>query len=194
MDSSQEITHLLSALGRGDRSAAERLLPLVKKELSRLARSHMRKARGVALLQTTLLVDDVYLKLVNQDRVTWKNRNHFFAIAATCMRRILLDYIKSENRNKRGGRVEHIALSDEVLISVEKSAELIALDEALDRLAKQDVVQSQVVEMRFFGGYSFKEVAEILGISESAVGQEWEMAQAWLRRELSTDLGTGPSS
>lgn len=192
MDSSQEITQLLLALGQGDRTAAERLLPLVEKELSRLARNYLRKARGVALLQTTVLIDDVYLKLINQNRVHWKNRNHFFAIAATCMRRILLDYIKAENRNKRGGRVEHIALSDVTLISVEKSDELLALDEALDRLAKQDELQSQIVEMRFFGDYSFKEVAEILEISESTAGQEWVMAQAWLHRELNPNLGTGP--
>jgi RNA polymerase sigma factor (TIGR02999 family) len=187
MDSSQEITQLLSALEQGDQSAAERLMPLVKKELYRLARAYMRKVKGVALLQTTMLIDDAYLKLINQNRVHWKGRNHFYAIAATCMRRILLDYIKSENRNKRGGRVEHIALSDVTIMSAEKSAELLALDEALDRLAEQDPLQSQIVEMRFFGGYSFKEVAEFLEISESTASHEWEMAQAWLHRELHPD-------
>ncbi len=192
MDPSQEITQLLLALGQGDRSAAERLLPLVEKELYRLARAHMWKARGVPLLQTTVLIDDAYLKLINQNRVHWKNRKHFYAIAATCMRRILLDYIRSENRNKRGGRVEHIALSDATLITVEKSTELLALDEALDRLARQDPLQSQIVEMRFFGGYSLKEVAEFLEISESTVSQEWEMAQAWLRRELNPTPGSDP--
>lgn len=184
MDSPQEITQLLLALEQGDQSATERLMPLVEKELRRRAKSYLRKVEKIPLLQTTMLVDDVYLKLVDQHRVHWKNRNHFFAIAATCMRRILLDYIKAEHRKKRGGGMEHIALSDAELISIEKSAELLALDEALYKLEKQDVQQSQIVEMRFFGGYSMKEVAEILEISESTASQEWDMAQAWLHREL----------
>jgi RNA polymerase sigma factor (TIGR02999 family) len=184
MDSPPEITQLLLALEQGDPSAAERLLPLVEKELRRLARSYMRKVENVPLLQTTMLIDDAYLKLVNQNRVHWKNRNHFFAIAATCMRRILLDYVRTEHRKKRGGGVEHIALSDATLISNEKSVELLALDEALSKLEMQDVRQSQIVEMRFFGGYSMKEVAEILEISESTANKEWDMAQAWLHLEL----------
>lgn len=147
----------------------------MEKELRRRARSYLRKAEKIPLLQTTMLVDDVYLKLVDQHRVHWKNRNHFFAIAATCMRRILLDYIKAEHRKKRGG-VEHIALSDAELISIEKSTELLALDEALDKLKRQDALQSHIVELRFFGGYSMKEVADILEISESTASQEWEMA------------------
>jgi RNA polymerase sigma-70 factor (ECF subfamily) len=191
MDSPQEITQLLLALEQGDQSATERLLSLVEKELRRRAKSYLRKVEKMPLLQTTMLVDDAYLKLVDQHRVHWKNRNHFFAIAATCMRRILLDYIKAEHRKKRGGGVEHIALSDAALISIEKSAELLALDEALHKLNKQDVRQSQIIEMRFFGGYSMKEVAEILEISESTASQEWDMAQAWLHRELN---GTPESS
>jgi RNA polymerase sigma factor (TIGR02999 family) len=184
MDSPQEITQLLLALERGDRSAAEQLLPLVEKELRRLARSYLRKVKKIPLLQTTMLIDDVYIKLIDQNRVHWKSRNHFFAIAATCMRRILLDYIRTEHRKKRGGRMEHVALSDAELISIEKSAELIALDEALNKLERQDARQSQIVEMRFFGGYSMKEVAEILEVSESIANQEWDMALAWLHREL----------
>lgn len=190
MDSSQEITQLLLALEQGDRSAAERLLPLVEKELRRLARSYLRKVKKIPLLQTTMLIDDAYLKLVDQNRVHWKNRNHFFAIAATCMRRILLDYVKAEHRKKRGGGVAHIALSDAALISVEKSAELLALDEALYKLERQDARQCQIVEMRFFGGYSMKEVAEILEVSESTANQEWDMAQAWLHRELNAAHGS----
>jgi RNA polymerase sigma factor (TIGR02999 family) len=185
VDSRQDITQLLLALEQGDQSAAEQLLPLVEKELRRLARSYLRKAKRNPLLQTTILVDDAYLKLVDQNRVHWKNRNHFFAIAATCMRRIVLDYIKAAHRKRRGGGdAEHIALSDTELISVEKSAELLALDEALRKLKKQDERQSRIIEMRFFGGYSIKEIAGILGVSESTVNQEWSMAQAWLHREL----------
>jgi RNA polymerase sigma factor (TIGR02999 family) len=184
MDSPQEITQLLLALEQGDRAAAERLLPLVEKELRRLAKGYLRKVKKIPLLQTTMLIDDAYLKLVDQNRVHWKNRNHFFAIAATCMRRILLDYVKAEHRQKRGGGVEHIALSDAALISNEKSVELLALDETLYKLERQDARQSQIVEMRFFGGYSLKEVAEFLEVPESTAHQEWDMAQAWLHREL----------
>lgn len=190
MDSSQEITQMLLALEQGDPSAAERLLPLVEKELRRLARSYRRKVKRVPLLQTTMLIDDAYLKLVDQNRVHWKNRNHFFAIAATCMRRILLDYVKAEHRKKRGGGVEHIALSEATLISSEKSVELLALDEALNKLERQDGRQSQIVEMRFFGGYSMKEVAKILEISESTANEEWVMAQAWLHLELNATRGS----
>ena len=190
MDSPQEITQLLLALEQGDQSATERLLPLVEKELRRLARSYLRKVKKIPLLQTTMLIDDAYLKVVDQNRVHWKNRNHFFAIAATCMRRILLDYVKAEHRKKRGAGVEHIALSDATLISIEKSAELLALDEALYKLERQDVRQCQIVEMRFFGGYSMKEVAEFLEIAESTANREWDMAQAWLHRELNATPGS----
>ena len=189
MDSPQEITRLLLDLERGDRSAAERLLPLVEKELRRIARGYLSKFKKVPLLETTMLIDDVYLKLVDQKRAHWKNRNHFFAIAATCMRRILVDYIKAEHRQKRGGGVEHIALSDAALISTERSAELLALDEALNKLKRQDVRLSQIVEMLFFSGYSIKEAAGFLEISESAAKQEWEMARAWLHRELNATPG-----
>lgn len=184
MDSPQDITKLLLALEQGEQSAAEQLLPLVEKELRRLARSYLRKVKKIPLLQTTMLVDDVYLKLVDQKRVHWRNRNHFFAIAAKCMRRILLDYIKATNRQKRGGGIEYIPLSEVVLISEEQSAQLLALDEALRALKKQDERQSQIVEMRFFAGYSTEEIAQILDVSEATVHKEWNMARAWLRRKL----------
>lgn len=129
---------------------------MVEKELRRLARSYMRKGKKIALLQTTILVNDAYLKVVDQKRVHWKNRNQFFAIAATCMRRILLDYIKAEMRDKRGGEATHITLSDAPAISAGKSVELLALDEALQSLEEQDTRKSQVVEMRYFGGYTVK--------------------------------------
>ena len=184
MSSARQITELLLALEQGDHTALEQLLPLVENELRRLARGYMRKEKNITLLQTSILVNDAYLKAVDQKRVLWKNRNHFFAIAATCMRRILLDYIKAEMRNKRGGKAQHIRLTDAHPISDEKSAHLLALDEALEVLEKQDARKCQVVVMRYFGGYTVKEIAEFLEISEATVEREWRMARAWLQREL----------
>ena len=188
MDSPQEITQLLLAWEQGDRSALERLLPLVEGELRRLAKTYMRRERSGHLLQTTALVNEAFLKLVDQRRVHWKNREHFFGIAATCMRRILCDHAKTVLREKRGGGMEHIALSDAPPLSFEKSVELLELDEALHKLAGQDARKCQIVEMRYFGGYSVKEVAELLGVSESTIEQEWSMARAWLRRELGAEI------
>lgn len=189
MDSSPEITHLLLALAEGDQSVRERLLPLVEQELRRLARRYLRKEKDGHLLQTTDLVDRAYLQLIDQKRVHWQNRKHFFAIAATCMRRILCDKARADARMKRGGGAEHIPLSDAPPLSTEKSAELMALDDALHQLARQDARKSQIVEMRFFGGYSVPEVAEFLEVSEETAALEWRMARAWLKRELSTDQG-----
>jgi RNA polymerase sigma factor (TIGR02999 family) len=184
MDSPQEITQLLLAWGQGDQSALERLMPLVEKELRRLARGYLRSEKRGYWLQTTVLIDDVYLKLIDQAQVHWQNRNQFYALAATCMRRVLIDYARMRRRDKRGGGVEHIPLSDAPPLPVEKSVELLALDEALRKLAEQDAQQSRIVEMRYFGGYSVEEVAEILGVSEATVEREWRMARAWLQREL----------
>jgi RNA polymerase sigma factor (TIGR02999 family) len=181
---------------QGDKAAAEQLLPLVERELRRLAKGYLRKVKKIPLLQTTMLIDDAYLKLIDQKRVHWQNRKHFYGVAATCMRRILLDYVKAENRKKRGGGVEYIALTDTELISAEKSAELVMLDEALHKLGKKDAMQSQIVEMRFFCGYSFEEVAELLKIPEEIIKLEWRMARAWLQRELdakSKAVGTDAS-
>lgn len=184
MDSQQEITQLLLAWEQGDQSASERLMLLVEKELHRLAKSYMRKEKAGHTLQTTALVNEAYLKLVDQKRVHWKNRAHFFGIAATCMRRILCDYAKAQKRKKRGGGAEHIALSDAPPICFETSAELLALDEALQKLTRQDARKSQIVEMCYFGGYSDEEVAKFLEVSKETVEREWRMARAWLRREL----------
>jgi RNA polymerase sigma-70 factor, ECF subfamily len=183
-ESSHKVTHLLQALEHGDESAAEQLLPLVEKELRRIAKGYLRKVKRIPLIQTTVLIDDAYLKLVDQKRVHWQNRSHFYGVAATCMRRILLDYVKAENRKKRGGGVEYVALLDAELVSAETASELLALDEALHKLEKKDARQSQIVEMRFFCGYGFEEIAELLGISEEAVKLEWRMARAWLQREI----------
>lgn len=184
MNSPREITRLLLAWGQGDQSALERLMPLVEKELRRLARGYLRNEKKGYWLQTTVLIDDVYLKLIDQTQVHWQNRNQFYALAATCMRRILIDYAKTHKRDKRGGGVEHLALSDAPPIPVEKSAELLALDDALKELAKQDAQQSQLVEMRYFGGYSMEEIAKTLGVSKATVERKWRMACAWLQHEL----------
>ncbi len=187
MNPPHDITQLLLAWEQGDQKAFEQLIGLVEKELRRLARNYMRKEKEGHLLQTTALVNEAYIRLVDQKRVHWKNRAHFFGIAATCMRRVLCDYAKAQQRDKRGGQFEHIALSDASPVSVEKSMELLALDEALQKLAKQDERKSRIVELRYFGGYTVEEVAEILGFSKETIALEWRMARAWLQREIDAE-------
>jgi len=187
MDGSPEITQLLLAWERGDQSALERLMTLVQEELRRLASGFMRKERKGHLLQTTALVNEAYLRLVDQTQVHWRNRNQFFAVAATCMRRVLLDYARAQECDKRGGGAEHIALSDAPPLPDEKAAEIVALDEALRELETQDARKSQIVELRYFGGYTVEEVAEILGVPKTTIEREWRMARAWLQRELGDD-------
>ena len=144
----------------------------------------MRKEAPGHLLQTTALVNEAYLRLVDQSRVQWQNRAHFFGIAAICMRRVLVDYAREQGRDKRGGGAEHLALSDALPLPDEKGIELLALDEALQKLAKQDARKSRIVEMRYFLGCTVEEVAEFLGVSVETVAREWRLARAWLRREL----------
>jgi RNA polymerase sigma factor (TIGR02999 family) len=144
----------------------------------------MRQERPDHMLQTTALVHDAYFKLIDQKHVRWQNRAHFFAIAAKAMRRILLDYAKSQRRIKRGGGLQKVSFSDEVILSPEKSAELIALDEALNELEKFDDRKYQVVCLRYFSGLTIEEIAEVLQIGESTVEGDWKLARAWLRREM----------
>jgi RNA polymerase sigma factor (TIGR02999 family) len=184
MDSTHEITALLLALEQGDASAWDHLLPLVEKELRHIASSYMRKEQAGHILQTTALVNEAWLKLADQKRVHWQNRQHFYGIAAQCMRRILVDYARTGNRQKRGGGAEHVALSEAALISDERAAEVLAVDEALQNLAKQDARKSQIVELCYFGGCSVKEVAQLLNLSEATIAREWRLARAWLQREL----------
>lgn len=183
--SRQEITELLRDWEQGRQSALEKLMPLVMAELRRLAKGYLRRERPGHTLQTTALVNEAYLKLAGQNQVHWQNRNHFFAIAAQCMRRILVDYAKARRREKRGGAERRVELSEAVSMSVEQSEELLALDEALRRLAAEDERKGKVVELRYFGGYSVEEIAAMLGISEATVARDWRMARAWLRREVS---------
>lgn len=184
MLSQESVTELLLAWNNGDSSALNRLMPLVEFELRRMAQNQMRREDVNNTLQTTALVNEVYLKLVNQKKAHWRSRAHFFAIAAHLMRRILVDYARRKLRGKRGGGKADICLDDIAVISQEKSAELLALDEALDRLAKFDPLKSKVVELRHFGGLSVEETAAVLKISEITVMRHWKLAKTWLRREL----------
>ena len=184
MSSPQDITELLICWNNGDQTALEKLLPLVERELHRLAHNYMRREQTGHTLQTTAVINETFLKLVDQNRVQWQNRAHFFGIAASLMRRVLINYARDRGRKKRGDHAVKISLSEVVLVSNEKSSELIALDEALDRLALVDERKSRVVELRYFGGLSVEETAEVLGVSKITVNRDWQLAKAWLSREV----------
>src|SRR5678815_2132504 len=181
---STEITSLLVDWSNGDKSALDRLFPLVEKELHRLAHSYMRRENPDHTLQTTALVNEAYLRLVDQKKTHWQNRAHFFGIAAQIMRRILLNYARDRHRKKRFPGSIQVSLSDVSVVSDTKSAELIVLDEALEKLAAIDERKSKVVELRYFGGLSVEETAEVLGISTITVLRDWKFARAWLLREI----------
>jgi RNA polymerase sigma-70 factor (ECF subfamily) len=180
-----EITSLLIDWSKGDRVALERLLPLVEKELHRLAHHQMRRMKPGHTFQTTALINETYLRLINQNRVHWQNRAHFFGIAAQLMRRILLNYARDQKRQKRGGGVAvQVSLSEAAVMSAEKIEHLLAIDEALQRLAEKDERKCRVVELRFYGGLSIEETAEVLKVSPATVARDWNMARAWLAREI----------
>lgn len=183
MSSKQEITQLLIDWSEGDATALEDLMPLVEGELRRIASHCMRRENPGHTLQTTALVNEAYLKLVDQTSAHWQNRAHFFAIAARIMRRILLDHARTQKRAKRGGGAVHIQL-DGVALSTEKSNELYALDEALSRLEAFDPLKSKIVEMRYFGGLTVEETAEVLRLAPVTIMRHWSLAKSWLRREL----------
>lgn len=184
MSSSLEITGLLVAWCDGDQTVLDRLMPLVERELHRMASHYMRQEGPGHMLQTTALVNEAYLRLIDQRNVRWQNRAHFFGIAAQIMRRILLNYARDQHRAKRGGKAVHVSLSEVAIMSAGKSSELIALDEALHRLAAIDERKSRVVELRYFGGLGVEETAEVLKISAITVIRDWNMAKAWLAREI----------
>lgn len=187
MSSPSEITTLLVDWSKGDKSALDRLLPLVERELHRLAHSYMRHENPDHTLQTTALINETYLRLIDQNRVQWQNRAHFFGIAAQIMRRVLSNYARDQNRAKRGGRATQVSLSGVAILSNEKTRELLALDEALVKLAVVDERKSQVVELRYFGGLSEEETAEVLNISTATVARDWKFAKAWLKRQIADD-------
>jgi RNA polymerase sigma factor (TIGR02999 family) len=184
-DTTQDITHLLRQFSDGNREALDDLLPLVYDELRRQAANYLRRERHDHTLQTTALIHEAYIKLINPREVRWQNRAHFFAIAAQTMRRVLVDYARSKLCKKRGGDPIQITLDEGVMKSDQKSIDLLALDEALTRLAALDEQKARVVELKYFSGMTTEETAEVLGISSRTVERNWLMAKAWLNRELS---------
>jgi len=180
-----KITQMLREWSDGSQEALDNLLPLVYDELHRQASRFLRKERQGHTLQTTALINEAYLKLIDQRNVNWESRTHFFAIAAQAMRRILVDYARTTHRKKRGGDDLKLPLEEALTIAAEeKSVDLIALDEALNKLAERDEQQARVVELRYFSGLSLEETAEALHISRATAARDWSMAKAWLFREL----------
>ena len=182
--SQKQITQMLVDWGNGDQAALEKLTPLVYTELHRLARRYMGRERPGHTLQTSALVNEAYIRLIDWKKIQWQNRAHFFAVSAQLMRRILVDFARTRNYAKRGGAVRNVSLEEATVISREKSGDIVALDDALDSLAQLNERQSRVVELRFFGGLSLEEIAEVLKVSVGTVRRDWSLARAWLHREL----------
>jgi RNA polymerase sigma factor (TIGR02999 family) len=185
-NSPEDITRLLVDWNKGNQAALDELLPVVYGELRRLAQSYLSRERTDHTLQATALVHEAYIRLVDQTSVTWQNRAHFFGIASQMMRRILVNHAEAHKAAKRGGGMTRLSLDDAVSFARNKEVDLIALDDALNRLAEIDAQQSRIVEMRFFGGLTIEETTEALSVSHATVERDWRMAKAWLRRELST--------
>ena len=182
--SSQDITHLLLAWRQGEKEALDKLVPVVYEELRRLAHSYMRGERKDQTLQTTALVNEAYLRLLDCSRVNWRNRAHFMAVSAQLMRRILVDYARSRGYLKRGGAVEKVPLEQCQIVSAGYDLDLIELDKALEALAAVDERKCRVVELRFFGGLTAEEAGEVLGVSPDTVLRDWKLARSWLAREM----------
>lgn len=182
-----ETTRLLAEWREGNHAALDRLLPIVYGELRRLASSYMRAERPDHLLQTTALVHEAYLRLIDQQDATYETRNHFFAVAAQIMRHILVDYARTRSRAKRGGGAPTVPLEDVALISPERAEELIAVDAALESLMAFDPRKGQTFELRHFGGLSVEEVAGVLKVSPATVARDWRLAKAWLRRAMASE-------
>lgn len=184
MSGREEITRLLADWNAGDQAALDRLLPLVYDELRRVASSYMRRERVDHVLQTTALVHEAYLRLVDHQQANYQNRTHFFAVAAQVMRHILVDYARAQSRAKRGDGLPALALSDVAVISPDRAEELIVVNDALENLAALDPRKGRVFELRYFGGMTVEEAADALNISPITVARDWRMAKAWLRREI----------
>ena len=182
--SPEEVTQLLVAWGDGEVSALDKLIPLVNEELRRLAHRYIGGERAGHTLQTTALVNEAYLRLVDSSRVCWQNRAHFFAVSAQLMRRILVDYARARRSQKRDGGLQ-VSFSETLPIAHQRDPDLVALDEALSTLAAMDTRKARVVELRFFGGLSVNETAEVLEVSSDTVMRDWRLAKSWLLRELS---------
>ena len=184
--SPNEVTELLEEWSNGNEAALERLMPLVYDELHRLAHRYMGHERPGHTLQTSGLVNEAYLRLIDQSQVRWQNRGHFFGIAAQMMRRILVDYARNRRYAKHGGAAHRVSFDEARILSPERAADVVALDEALNELATFDQRKSQIVELRFFGGLSIEEAAEVLSVSPGTVMRDWTLAKAWLRKAMSS--------
>jgi RNA polymerase sigma factor (TIGR02999 family) len=182
---SQDVTQLLVDWSNGDRAALDKLLPLVNSELRKLAGRYMRRESPGHTLQTSALVNEAYLRLIDQKNVQWQNRAHFFGIAAQLMRRILIDHARSHQYAKRGGGAVQVSLDEAAAVTEERAAELLAVNEALEKLTTMDARKGRIVELRFFGGMTEEETAEVMGVSVPTVQREWRAAKAWLHRMLS---------
>jgi RNA polymerase sigma factor (TIGR02999 family) len=181
-----EITQLLLSWSQGNQAALDQLVPLVYPELKRLARRYMARENPGHTLQTSALINEAYLRLVDQQNVDWQDRAHFFAAAAQVMRHILIDHARRYRYGKRGGGAQHLPLDEVAVVSKERAAELVALDDALKRLAHIDPRKSKIVELRFFGGLSVDETAEVMKLAPVTIMREWRTAKAWLHREVSS--------
>lgn len=183
-DVSPQITVRLDDWSNGDEHALEQLMPLVYDELRRMARGFLRRQPSHHTLQTTELIHEAYLKIAKSDQQNWQNRAHFFGVAAKAMRHILVDYVRSKQRQKRGGVLERVSLADDMSVSRDQTRELVELDEVLKALEALDGRKSRVVELRFFGGLTTEEIAEVLSISPETVKRDWRFARTWLLREI----------
>jgi RNA polymerase sigma-70 factor (ECF subfamily) len=179
-----EVTQLLAQLSRGDERAADQLMPVVFEEFRALAASYMAREGRDHTFQPTALVNEAYLRLVDQRQTDWKDRSHFFAIGAQAMRRVLVDHARAKRREKRGGSAQRVALQDDIALSPGREEDVLAVNDALERLAQLDPRQARIVELRFFAGLNVEEVAEVLGVSKRTVESDWTMVRAWLRKEL----------
>jgi RNA polymerase sigma factor (TIGR02999 family) len=182
-----EVTQLLIDWSNGDRRALDELIPLVEMELRRVARRYMARESPDHTLQTSALINEAYIRLIDQQNVAWQNRAHFFAVSAQVMRHILVDHARKHQYAKRGGGAQQVSLDETVARVDQKADELVALDDALKTLARLDPRKSKVIELRFFGGLSLDETAEVMKVSSPTVQREWRSARAWLRRELNRE-------
>jgi RNA polymerase sigma-70 factor (ECF subfamily) len=180
----EEITQLLTNWSRGERSALDRLVPLVYPELRRIAKRQMARENPAHTLQTSALINEAYLKLIDREKVDWQNRAHFFAVSAQVMRHILIDHARKYLYNKRGAGAQHVPLEEAAIVEEKRSTDLVALDEALNALATLDPRRSQIVELKFFGGLNAEEIGDVMGISPSTVQREWRAAKAWLHHTM----------
>lgn len=187
LSSEPDVTELLHEWRRGDKAALDRLTPLVYDELRRIAHRYMRQERGGHTLETTALVNEAYLRLAGRERVEWQDRAHFFAVTAQVMRHVLIDHARNRRYAKRGGAAQQVPLEEAHAMSAERAAELLALDEALEKLARLDPRKARVVELRYFGGLSLEETADALEVSVMTVRRDWRAARAWLYKEMRND-------